>query len=67
MAQHEVHTASDPTERLPATSAGEVTVLTPPEGLLVGGDSEAVESYLRQITENAGYAIRGDFSGTVVV
>lgn len=37
---------------------GEIVVSAQPEGLLVGGDPEAVESYLQRLTENAGYAIQ---------
>lgn len=58
MAEHELSTSSDETDNLPATSTGEVVVSTQPEGLLVGGDPEAVESYLQRLTESAGYAVQ---------
>ncbi|WP_193044326.1 hypothetical protein [Mycolicibacterium baixiangningiae] len=61
MADEELTTAVDETDNLPTTSEaapGEVVVSTQPEGLLVGGEPEAVESYLQRLTENAGYAIQ---------
>lgn len=59
MTDDEVNTPSDGTDNLPATAApGEVVVSAQPEGLLVGGDPDAVESYLQQLTANAGYAIQ---------
>lgn len=61
MADEELTPAADETDNLPTTSeaaSGEVVVSTQPEGLLVGGDPEAVESYLQRLTENAGYAIQ---------
>lgn len=52
-------TGSGVESALPAESApGEIVVSTQPEGLLVGGDPEAVESYLKRITEDAGYAVQ---------
>ena len=47
--------------QLPATVdsvPGEIVVSTQPEGLLIGGDPEAVQSYLQRLTEDAGYAIK---------
>ncbi|BBY17727.1 hypothetical protein [Mycolicibacterium litorale] len=61
MADEELNTPPDGAGNLPATSEptpGEVVVSTQPEGLLVGGDPEAVEAYLQRLTENAGYAIQ---------
>jgi hypothetical protein len=37
---------------------GEIVVAVQPEGLLVGGDPAAVESYLTQLWESAGEAAR---------
>lgn len=46
-------------QALPAElTPGEIIVSTQPEGLLVGGDPAAVESYLQRITESAGYAVQ---------
>ncbi|WP_193044298.1 hypothetical protein [Mycolicibacterium baixiangningiae] len=61
MTDDEVNTPSDGTDNLPAPSEpapGEVVVSAQPEGLLVGGDPEAVESYLQRLAENAGYAVQ---------
>jgi hypothetical protein len=61
MADEDLHTASVEADDLPATldaAPGEVVVSAQPEGLLVGGDPEAVESYLQRLTENAGYAVQ---------
>jgi hypothetical protein len=41
-----------------ASAPGEIVVSAQPEGLLVGGDPDAVESYLQRITEGAGYAVQ---------
>ncbi|WP_234787433.1 hypothetical protein [Mycolicibacter sinensis] len=44
---------------LPATvTPGEVVVMEQPEGLLVGGDPEAVEAYLERLRESAGNAVQ---------
>lgn len=44
---------------LPATATtGEVVVMKQPEGLLVGGDPEAVEIYLERLRETAGNAVQ---------
>lgn len=39
-------------------SPGEIVVSEQPEGLLVGGDPDAVESYLTRLREQAGHAVR---------
>lgn len=52
---------SDHDPALPALAEsvrGEVVVSMQPEGLLVGGDPLAVESYLQRITAEAGYAVQ---------
>lgn len=36
---------------------GEVVILEQPEGMLVGGDPDAVESYLQRLRESAGHAV----------
>lgn len=50
---------SDDVEDISAPAAdGEIVVAAQPEGLLVGGDPEAVESYLTRLRESAGQATR---------
>lgn len=50
---------SDDIDNLPAPAAdGEIVVAMQPEGILVGGDPEAVESYLTRLREAAGHAVQ---------
>lgn len=50
---------SDDVDNLPVPAAdGEVVVVVQPEGALVGGDPEAVESYLTRLRESAGHAVQ---------
>ena len=51
--------SSDEPENLPLPSTqDEVVISVQPEGLLVGGDPEAVESYLSRLRESAGRTMR---------
>lgn len=50
---------SDDVDNLPIPTAdGEIVVAMQPEGLLVGGDPEAVESYLERLRASAGRAVQ---------
>lgn len=50
---------NDDVAGLPTTvTPGEVVVMEQPEGLLVGGDPEAVEAYLERLRESAGNAVQ---------
>lgn len=52
-------TDDDDVAALPATvTPGEVVVMQQPEGLLVGGDPEAVEAYLERLRESSGNAVQ---------
>lgn len=51
---------ADDTREFPETAESqshEVVVAVEPEGLLVGGDSDAVESYLKRIRDSTSYAV----------
>ncbi|UVO13490.1 hypothetical protein NM962_05075 [Mycobacterium sp. SVM_VP21] len=49
---------SDDVDNLPGPANGEIVVVTQPEGVLIGGDPEAVESYLDRLRESAGRAVQ---------
>lgn len=50
---------SDDVDNLPVPAAdGEIVVAMQPEGLLVGGDPQAVESYVERLRESAGRAVQ---------
>jgi hypothetical protein len=51
--------ADDTADHVPAPlTAGEIVVAEQQEGLLVGGEPEAVEHYLAQLRDTAGHAVR---------
>ncbi len=58
---HDLDGGADQAGDLPATvesHSDEIVVSVQPEGLLVGGDPDAVESYLKQIQDSTTYAMQ---------